>query len=70
MSSQCLTAALLTFQLLKMGNVPTIPQHLALWLLLDALIALRCLENLKEPVSSLAGPTQTPLVVRNGCIHV
>ena len=64
--SQCLTAALMTFQLLKMVHVPTIPQHLALWLLLNVLITLHCLENLKEPVSLLAGPTQTQLVVRNG----
>ena len=69
-SSQCLTAALMAFQILKMGHFLTIPQRLALWLLLSALITFHCLENLEEPVCLLAGPTQTPLVVRNGCIHV
>ena len=64
--SQYLTVALMAFQLLKMEHFTTIPQCLALWLLLNALITLHCLENLKEPVSILAGPTQTQLVVRNG----
>ncbi len=64
--SQYLTVALMAFQRLKMEHFTTVPQHLALWLLLIALITLHCLENLKEPVSLLAGPTQTQLVVRNG----
>ena len=60
------------FQLLKIGHFSTIPQHLALWLLLNALITLHCLENPKEPVSSLAGPTQIPHVVRNRyiCVYI
>ena len=44
--------------------------NFALWLLLCALITLYCLENLKEPVSLLDGPTQTPLAVWNIFIHL
>ena len=60
----------MAFYLLHWGHIPTLPQRLSLWLLLVAMITLYCMENQKEPVSLLAGPTQTTLVVRNICIHL